>query len=159
MTEDDLRKELIKLFSKLDQVKDFYAQELLSDADRDKMLEECKQKIYNEFWTRGGNPRMPNNKNIRTYIANFEKVATFPYDVIDLLLYRVETATEFANRFGGMPEAAYNSSISAFDKAVKLMKKHKLEDEFKKRCGELFAYSNLSGWYSSQLKELFENID
>ena len=155
LDEAGLREELLKLFSKLPQVQEFYAQELLSDAGRKAMLEDYKKKIYNQFWTRTGNPRQPSNAELRTMLSNFEKVSVFPSEVIDLYLYRVETATEFANDFGGMSDASYNASISAFKKAVEMMVEHKLGDYFRERCEELFLFDNLDYWYTEELEDLF----
>ena len=46
MTVEELRAELLKLFQKLEQVQMFYAQDLLSKEDRQKLLDEAKKKIY-----------------------------------------------------------------------------------------------------------------
>lgn len=143
MTEEELRAEMLKLFSKFDQVQGFYAQELMSDSGRKAMLEEYKKKIYNQYWTRTGNPRSVNNAEVQKIIGEFEKVAVFPIEVIDLLLYHVETITDLANEFGGAPEANYKASSTSFEKALKLMAENKLEAHFKDRCGEIFEASNL----------------
>lgn len=155
LDEAEVREELFKLFGKLSQVQEFYAQELMSDTERKAMLEEYKAKIHKQFWTKGGNPRSPSNAEIRALISSFEKVSVFPTELIDLLLYQVETATEFANEFGGMPDADYNASYNAFKKAVELIVKHKLEDMYHSRCLEIFNYENLDYYYIDDLKGAF----
>lgn len=157
LDEADLREELLKLFNKLPQVQEFYAQELMPDADRKAMLEDYKKKIYNQFYTRTGNPRNPSNAELRTLLNNFEKVSVFPTEVIDLFLHRVEMATEFANEFGGMSDASYNAAISTFKKAVEMMVEHQLGDQFRVRCEALFRLNNLDYWYTESLEELFHN--
>lgn len=160
MTEEELRAELLKLFNKLEQVQMFYAQDLMGKEDRQKILEECKTKIYKKFWTPSGNPRNNvSNADIRKIITDFEKISAFPHEVVDLLLYRVETATDFANQFGGMPDADYNASTTAFEKAIKLIVKHKLIDYFNDRCKALFRYRNLDYWYIEELETLFEDTE
>ena len=155
LDEAEVRNELLKLFNKLPQVQEFYAQELMSDAERKAMLDEYKKKIYNQFWTRTGNPRSASNAELRSLLSNFQKVSVFPTEVIDLFLYRVETATEMANKFGGMPDADYNASSTAFKKAIERRVEHKLGDHFRVRCEELFLADNLDYWYIEDLKELF----
>ena len=158
MTAEELRAELLKLFNKLDQVQNFYAQDLMSKEDRVKILEECKAKIYKKFWTPSGNPRNNvSNADIRKIISEFEKISAFPHEVADLLLYRVETATDFANQFGGMPDADYNAAATAFEKAVKLIAQHKLESYFKDRCKTIMQYGNLDYWYIEHLETIFED--
>ena len=160
MTEEELRTELLKLFNKLEQVQMFYAQDLMSKDDRQKILEECKTKIYKKFWTTSGNPRNNiSNADIRKIITDFEKISAFPHEVVDLILYRVETATDFASQFGGMPDADYNASTTAFEKAIKLIVKHKLIDYFNDRCKALFRYRNLDYWYIEELETLFEDTE
>lgn len=158
LDEAALREELQKLFKKLPQVQEFYAHELLSDKDRKAMLEEYKKKIESQFWTRGGNPRSPSNAEIRKLLTRFEKVSVFPSEYIELLLYRVEVATKFANEFGGMPDADYEASYNAFKKAVELMNEHKLVEHFRHRCEELFEYDNLDYWYIEWLQDCFEEV-
>jgi Family of unknown function (DUF6155) len=157
MTEDELRAELLKLFSKLDQVQGFYAQELMSDSDRKSVLEEYKKKVYNQYWTRTGNPRSVSNAEVRKIIGEFEKVSVFPSEMIDLLLHRVETMTDWASQFGGAPDADYNASSTSFEKALKLMEKNKLEAYFKVRCVALFEADNLDYWYIEDLESLYES--
>jgi phage portal protein BeeE len=66
MNEEELRGELLKLFQKLEQVQTFYAQDLLSKEDRQKILDEAKKKINRQFWTPSGNPKMnTSNAEIR----------------------------------------------------------------------------------------------
>jgi hypothetical protein len=55
-----------------------------------------------------------------------------------------------------MSEANYDAAINAFDKAVKLVKLHKLEAYFKIRCTELFRFHNADGWYIDNLRMLLE---
>ena len=158
MNEAEVRAELLKLFNKLEQVQLFYAQDLMSKEDRQKIIQEAKDKIYKKFWTPSGNPRNNvSNADIRKIISDFEKISAFPSEVIDLLLFRVETATNFADQFGGMPEGDYKASATAFDKAVKLMVKNKLEDFFKDKCMEIMHnYDNLDYWYIEHLQDIFE---
>ncbi len=156
MTEAELREELLKLFGKLTQVQEFYAQELMSESERKAMLDDYKKKIYGYFYTRTGNPRIPNNAEIRKLITAFEKVAVFPHEVIDLLLYRVEVATDFASEFGGMPETSYNAAYSAFESAMKMAKAQKLEGFVRLRCQKLFKTGNMDMWYIEWLEQCFE---
>ncbi len=155
LNEEELRAELHKLFQKLSQVQEFYAQELMSETERKGMLQEYKTKIYNHYWTRTGNPKNAKNMEIKRVLSDFEKISVSPYDLVDLLLYRVEIMTDYANQFGGAPEAAYNSSCTSFQKAVKLMAEHKLHAHFRDRCEKVFKANNLDWWYIDNLQETY----
>jgi hypothetical protein len=157
MSEEELKQEILKLYNKLPQVKDFYNQDLMSEEERQVVLKGYKDKIYKQFWTSGGNPRgMINNTTIRGVISDYEKIALFPYDVVDLLIYRVEVATDIANQFGGMAESNYNASVTAFKKAMKLIRDNNLMSHFENRCRKMLKADNLDYWYIEQLEWLFK---
>jgi hypothetical protein len=156
MSEEALRSEILKLYQKLSQVKDFYNQDLMNDAERQTMLDAYKKKIYRHFWTPSGNPKDPRNAEIKALVSEFEKVAAFPYDVIDLLLYRVELTTEHANEYGGAADANYNSSTTMFIKAMKLIQTNGYIAHFKERIENLFDYDNLDGWYIQDLQDVYQ---
>jgi Family of unknown function (DUF6155) len=157
MSEDELKQEILKLYNKLPQVKDFYNQDLMTEEERQVVLKGYKDKIYKQFWTSGGNPKgMVNNTTIKGVITEYEKIALFPYDVVDLLIYRVEVATDLANQFGGMPESNYNASITAFKKAMKMIKDNNWMSHFEGRCKKMLKANNLDYWYIEQMEWLFE---
>ena len=160
MNEEELRQEIIKLYTKLPQVKEFYNQDLMTEAERQVLLKSYKDKIYKQFWTSGGNPKgNSNNAFIKSIISEYERTAVFPYDVIDLLIYRVEMTTDIADQFGGWDDAGYNASITAFKKAIKLIKNNNLIAHFEERCKSIFKHDNLDYWYIEQLEYLFDEID
>jgi hypothetical protein len=157
MSEDELRQEILKLYNKLSQVKDYYNQDLMSEEERQEVLKGYKSKIYKQFWSSKGNPKeYINNSLLKSIISEYEKIAVFPFDVVDLLIYRVELATDYANQFGGMLDSEYNTSVTAFKKAMKLINENNLRSHFEIRCKEMFKSNNLDYWYIQQLEELFE---
>jgi Family of unknown function (DUF6155) len=156
MNEEELRAELMKLYNKIPTVKELYNQDLMTEEERQELLKTYKARIYKEYWTPKGNPKSPNNTNIKNIIGEYEKTAVFPYDIIDLLLYRVETTTDFANEFGGASDGTYNGSITSFKKAVKLMNENNLRSHFEIQCKEIFKANNIDYWYIEQLEDIFD---
>lgn len=139
-----------------DVVQDYYAQELMTPADRKAMLEQYKKKIYGQFYSRSGMPRDPSNSELRNILAEFEQVSVVPADVVELFLYRVEMAVEFANDFGGMPEGDYNTALTAFKKCLKIICEHKLEPYFKERCRTITAgKENYDYYFREGLNDLY----
>ncbi len=157
MTEPELRAELLQLFSKLTQVQDFYAQELMSPTERKAVLEQYKKKIYGQFYTRSGNPRDPSNAELRKLLTEFQKVSVVPAELAELLLYRVEVTIDFADEFGGMSDGSYSAASNAFEKAVKWIVQHKLETYFQIECREL-AYTrkeNFDHYFKDDLQDIY----
>ena len=157
MTEEEMRNELTILFSKLPQVHDYYAQELMPPEVRKSVLDEYKKKIYSQFWTRGGNPRNASNADVRKIITAFEKVSIMPKEVVELLLYRVDVVLDQANQFGGFLESDYNAGLNAYEKALKIITKEKLESYFKDECLSLSRdRGNMDYWVIEQMNDLNE---
>lgn len=75
LTDMELREEILKLFGKMKQVQDYYAQELMTPADRKAMLEQYKKKNYGQFYSQFGMPRDPSNAELRNILAEFEQVS------------------------------------------------------------------------------------
>ncbi|MBP6826338.1 MAG: hypothetical protein KA165_07255 [Saprospiraceae bacterium] len=147
LSETELRAEVLKLFSKLKQVQDFYGQELSSEEDRNKILEEYKARIRKQFYSpRSGNPQNPKASKLRAIVSEFEKISIFPHELIDLALYRVELGVQFTNDYGDMNEAFYRSVATAFERALKMIVAHKLEDHFEFRCQAIVRNTDDIGW-------------
>jgi hypothetical protein len=126
----ELVEEVLKLYTKFSQVKEFYQMELSEDTKA--FVESYKKKIKAIYFPARGY-RYPKASTIRRLISNFKKVAVFDYDVVDLLLYRVENGIAYSKTFGGIDEAFYTSIESSYD-------------EFKDRCGQIVADSEGIGW-------------
>lgn len=162
LDEEKLRLELEKLYLNVSQVRTFYSKGEETPTKKEPNpahIEAYKKKIYAQFWTPKGNPKTsPSNANIRKYISEFEKLDFAPKVVIELILYRVEVATDYANRFGGMSDACYNASSNAFEKAVKLIDKHNLREAFQSQYEKLIRHDNLDGWYINDLENVWEGV-
>ncbi len=158
-TERELREEILRLFGKLKQVQDYYAQELMSPAERQVMLDQYKKKVDGHFYTRSGMPKIPSNAELRRLMTEFEQISVVKADVVELLIHRVEKVVEFANDFGGMPDGDYNAAANAYEKALKLIVEHKLEDYFRIRCREIaLGKDNYDYYFKEMLEELNEQF-
>lgn len=156
LEEAELREEVLRLFGKLTQVQEFYAQELMTNEERKEMLEGYRKKIYSFFWTRTGNRKRPSNAKLRELLTHYEKVSIFPSEVIDLLLYRVELATAYASKLGRMPEASYKASYNAYKKALEMIVLHQFEDRFRERCKAIFQpRRSVEPWYLEMMEATF----
>lgn len=159
MTQEELKREILKLYNKLPQVKDFYNQDLMTEEERQQVLDKYKEKIYKEFWTSKGNPKgVINNSNLRNILGDYEKICLFAFDLADLLIFRIETATDYAEQFGGMAESNYNASITAFKKAMKIINENSFKSHFENRIKMILKSGNLDDWYIEQLEHLFYEI-
>lgn len=150
----ELVEEVLKLYTKFSQVKEFYQMELSEDTKA--FVESYKKKIKAIYFPARGY-RYPRASAIRRLISKFKKVAVFDYDVVDLLLYRVENGIAYSKTFGGIDEAFYTSIESSYDEALKLIIKSNLLSEFKDRCQEIVNGSEYIGWgFHDNLSDAYE---
>lgn len=120
------------------------------------IVEMVKQKIKKQFFpARGyGNPKAA---ELRKLISDFRKVSVFPFDVADVLLFRVEQAVDFTNAYGDITEAFYTSTETAYDDALKLITAHNLKDHFFKRCLTIQRNAAGIGWgFSDEMDRITE---
>lgn len=143
MTRTELENEVKKLYSKFGEVKKFYELELREDTT--KVLNEFKAKIKKEYFPKRGYGRASNSAS-RKVISEFKKISIFPRDVIELLLYRVEIMLAFTKTYGDIDEPFYNSIESSYQEACKLIKREKLEKDYKGECRELLNETADFGW-------------
>jgi hypothetical protein len=94
---------------------------------------------------------------VRQIISDFRKIAVHPFDVIDVLLYRVEQAVAFTKAYGDISETFYTSTESVYETTLKLLKEHQLQEHFSTRCRTIQQDSRHIGWgFSDEMDRLTE---
>ena len=143
LDEQELAKELKKLYDKFELVRKYYEMELGQNTD--KVLEEYKKKIRKEYFpTRGyGQARSSVSRKV---VAEFRKVSVHDADIAEILMYRVEVMMEFTMAYGDIDEAFYNSLCSGFNQACKMIVKQALQEQYRKRALALVHTSDNFGW-------------
>ncbi|TAE41125.1 MAG: hypothetical protein EAZ70_02630 [Runella slithyformis] len=120
LEKEELIHEVLRLYEKIKAVKDFYEMDLGTDTNA--VLNEYKAKIEKQYFPKRGYGN-PKASEVRKVISDFKKIAAFEFDVVDLLIFRVEQAVRFTNAYGDIDEQFYTSAENAFDDALKLAKK------------------------------------
>lgn len=153
LEKEDLVEELAKLFTKFKNVNEYYQMEFGEDTQL--VVNQYKQKIRKIYFP-NKRIRRPRSAASKKLITEFRKVALYEYDVIDLLLYRVENSIEFMNAHHYISEAFYKSMQSGFTEALQLMAKNRLSDEFKERCEKCIWFAGHSGYgLNRSLQQVF----
>ncbi len=154
LTKDELVEEVVKLSKKFKDVKSWYEMELGDSRQQTALLDEVKAKIKKQYFpSRGyGSPKAA---VVRKLMLDFKKISVFPYDLADLLLYRVEQAVAFTAAYGDIDERFYIATETAYEDALKLMKAHGYEAQFRDRCDEILRATRHMGWgFYDTLKEV-----
>lgn len=138
LEKEDLVAELLRLFSKFKSVNEHFQMEYGEDTRE--VVNAYKTRIRKAFFP-GKRIRRPKTAASKKAIVEFKKVALFDYDVVDLLLYRVENSIAFANEHNYLTDAFYNSIRTGFKDALQLIAKNNLHDEFKERCEKIIWFA------------------
>ena len=154
LSKKELISEFEKLYQKFKEVKTFYDIELSGDTTA--IVNDVKKKIKNEYMPDRGYGKARSSV-AKKLVDDFAKVSIYPKDLVEVNLYRVEMAIEFTKAYGDIDEAFYISAENAFERTLKLMEKHKLQDDFKERCLNLVKKTEWFGWgFHDQLKYLYQ---
>jgi hypothetical protein len=134
LTDEELREEMDKLFTKYKSIKEYYSMELGSDEDRKKLLDKSKNgigKLYERFRTRS---RLTKVNNI---LKDISAISIFDHELADVYIHHVEVATDHLNYYGWARDAEYNHLEKSFFKAVDLVTSSQSRDQFEGRLNDV----------------------
>lgn len=156
-TKDELIKHIGELYKKYKPVKEYF--DFYLEPDEDKLLAQYKRKVYAGFYSKSVWPIKLSVS--RKAINEFKKLGVSQESIADLLLYFVECGVELTNDYGDIYESFYVSVESAFYKALEIMSKESLLDDFKDRCWTIMDNTGNIGWgfhdaISSMYYEFYE---
>lgn len=154
---DQLTNEIIDLFKNINQVKNYYNNRLSSSNE---VLEKYKKIIEKKI--------MP-SKNFsndglhlaeaKKVISEFKKLTKNPFDIVDIMLFYVETGVILTKTYGDIDENFYNSMANMYKKTLEFINKNNLKEEFKTRCLLIVENTSGIGWgFHDDLSELFHEF-
>ncbi|MGP8215824.1 MAG: DUF6155 family protein [Bacteroidia bacterium] len=135
---EDIIREVISLFDKFKNVKEFYAAELSDEANP--MLEAYKKKITKAYSSANPKERRT-NMNVNRLISEFKKISIYERELADLMLYRVECGVAAFRRNNKRSATFYNCIIASFEDAVKLITANNYMNELRKRIDKIIKDS------------------
>lgn len=142
LTEDELKEELIGLYDKVKEVKQYYKMELGSVEERKKNYTAAKADIASKYKTKSyRRPRRPRIQKIRKILSELEKLSIFSYELIDVYLYDVECALKFAREYDYFTQVLYNNITRSFSRAMDLIEQNRMQKEYQERCDHILQLS------------------
>ena len=143
---EDIINEVVTLFDKFKNVKEFYQSELSDEANP--ALEKYKRKIT-EAYLKPNPKERTTNANINKLLKEFKKISIYDRELVDLMLHRVECGVEAFNRNSKRTETFYNCILNTFKDAVKLISSEGMMDDFKTRINKI-AENSEEGKYGME---------
>jgi len=153
---EDIIREIITLFDKFKNVKEFYAAEL-SDAENP-LLESYKKKITYAYSSANPKERRT-NMNVNKLIKEFKKVSIYEREVADLMLHRVECGVEAFKRDNNRSATFYNCIVTSLEEAASIISANDYSDEFRDRTLGISRGSQLAKYgVDARIKEITKGI-
>lgn len=136
LSKEELETEIGNLFEKYEQVQQHYTQDLGSDHDRQRLLLEYKEKMRKLF---GTNRRLPLITAMKKIVNDYKKISIFPYELAQLMLYRIELSLELYQELGFLAIAFHNSTITAYEEVCELIRDNLLFTQFEKEMEQIIC--------------------
>lgn len=134
ISEEDLRDELLQLYSKVPEVKAFYAMELGDEKDREKLYNKAKESIIAKYKTKSfRKPRRPRIQKINALLKDLEKKAVFQWEMIDIYLFNAETGLQFMKAYSFYSDPLRNTILNSLRKAMPLIEESLFQEKYKER--------------------------
>lgn len=135
---EEIIREVLTLFDKFKNVKEFYTAELTEEANP--LLERYKKKITIAYSSVNPKERRT-NMNVNKLIKEFEKICIYERDLADLMLHRVECGIAAFRRNNNRSATFYNCIASTFEEAIELISADNSSDEFKQKIERIIKGS------------------
>lgn len=141
---EELKHELLDLYSKVPAVKQYYAMELGSDRDRERLYAKAKKNIESKYATKSfRRPRRPRIQKINAILSTMKKATIFKHELVDLYLFDLETALVFSVKYRFYSQTLGNHITQVFEKATDIIIVEQLQDMFQGRTKFILDRSEL----------------
>lgn len=158
-TKEELVNQIAELFTKFEQVKDYYHVKLHHGEDDTPVRDKYKATIKDVFFPKRGGftDDFPRLSVARKSVMDYKKVAASNAGVADVMLFYVESGVQFTNQYGDIDEPFYNSMESMYERALKLIVENEMQELFERRCKQIVYDTSDIGWgFQAGLDSLYD---
>ena len=155
-TKEDLIKEIATLCKTFPQVKEYYQAQ---GSNITELAEKYKNIIKKEFIASGRHDLPKARFSVaRKALNDFKKLTSEPELIADIMLTYVESTSWFNTEYGPDSEDFYTRSEDMFEKALALIKKHHLLDDFRLRSRKVVSNAT-DGWgHQDSLEDRYKEV-
>lgn len=148
LTKAQLEEQIMELYEKFSPVKVYY--DFAFNPKEDKLLQECKFKISNEYFPIKASGRRKKPKMRRSvaqkYIKHFILLGVDPFVIADIMLYNIEIAQTFASENTIKQELFFKSMLNSFQQAVDFIISNGILKEFYTRINAIHQETIQQKW-------------
>ncbi len=159
ISEEELRDELLQLFTKVPEVKSFYSMELGDEKDREKIYEKAKVSIQAKYKTKSyRKPRRPRIQKINALLKDLEKKAVFSWEMIDIYLFNAEQGLSFMRDYRFYSEPLKNTILNSLRKALPLIEESLFQEKYKERVEAIILFKVFDFGMRQEMVSLIRKI-
>ena len=144
LNREQLQEQILELYDKFVPVKTYY--DFVFNPKEDKLLEECKLKISNEYFPiRGKKPKMRRSV-AQKYIKHFITLGVDVYLIADVMLYNIEIAQTLSSEKEIKSELFYKSMLTSFHQAITFLIEKGILNDFETRIVAIKDETIVQNW-------------
>jgi hypothetical protein len=131
LNKEQLQEQILELYDKFIPVKTYY--DFVFNPKEDKLLEECKLKISNEYFPVRGKKAKMRRSVAQKYIKHFITLGVDSYIIADVMLYNIEIAQTLSSEKEIKAELFYKSMLTSFNQAISFLIEKGILNDYKSR--------------------------
>lgn len=139
---------IVDCYKLSEDVKKYVHVMLEPEGTTDRLHNEARSKILQEFYPERGEPKLRYGQ-AKKAITDFNKLCTDLVKTVDLMIYYVELGVKFTNDYGDLDEPFYNSMVSMYFHVAKKINAQEGQGLFrlyKDRLEAIVTNSKDTGW-------------
>lgn len=150
LNKEQLEEQIMELYEKFSPVKVYY--NFVFNPKEEKLLQECKLKISNEYYPvkksgRRSKPKMRRSV-AQKYIKHFILLGVDPFIIADVMLYNIEIAQTFSSEHVIKQDLFFKSMFNSFEQAVIFLIANGILNDFKTRIIEIHTETIEQKWFN-----------
>ncbi|WP_394759150.1 DUF6155 family protein [Flavobacterium sp.] len=144
LNKEQLQEQILELYDKFIPVKTYY--DFVFNPKEDKLLEECKLKISNEYFPVRGKKAKMRRSVAQKYIKHFITLGVDSYIIADVMLYNIEIAQTLSSEKDIKAELFYKSMLVSFNQAISFLIEKGILNDYKSRVVAIKEETLTQNW-------------
>lgn len=158
LSKEQIQEQIMELYNKFPDVKTYY--DFVFNPNEEKLQREAKLKIKNEYF-----PLKRKRAKLRRSIAqkivkHFISLGVDAFIIADVMLYNIEIAQEYSEKYRINNETYYKSLYNSFSLSVSFMMEKGILEEFKERLQKIATNAIQQKWFNQyEFNAVLERLD
>ncbi|MEE9438732.1 MAG: DUF6155 family protein [Saprospiraceae bacterium] len=155
LSEEELKSELDKIYTKYKSVKEFYTMELGESKDRMLLLDKAKKKIAKLYDRRRARSRVSKTNVI---IKEMVTISIFDHELADVYLTHAEVAAIHVRDYRNPKDAEVNTLVKSFKTSINLALSSGSFEDFRPRFEKIFESLYGFYWIVEELEFIYDDM-